>query len=182
MDAARSAGRRPAGAAPASASGARRESSTNWWSPKRTRARRRRARSCCSMPRIWRSDCAGRSARRSNEGRLVIAAPYVATAVAFGQAAGLDPVWLADLFRFRASRRREHHAIDPAPAKHIARATRVRRVRLAASREASRRHDQAAADGSAAASSAATARHRASYARSRSMKPASSEPSEIYGV
>ena len=34
------------------------------------------------------------------EGRLVVAAPYVATAVAFGRAAGLRGGWLNDLFRF----------------------------------------------------------------------------------
>ena len=53
------------------------------------------------------------------EGRLVIAAPYVSTAVAFGQAAGLDPVWLSDLFYF-APAAAERHVIDPAPAKQIA--------------------------------------------------------------
>lgn len=34
------------------------------------------------------------------EGRSVVAAPYVETAVAFGRAAGLEPAWLANLFRF----------------------------------------------------------------------------------
>src|SRR5438552_2027312 len=34
------------------------------------------------------------------EGRVVAAAPYVATAVAFGRAAGLRGGWLNDLFRF----------------------------------------------------------------------------------
>src|SRR4029079_5689428 len=53
------------------------------------------------------------------DGRLVIAAPYVATPIALGRAAGLDPHWLADLFHF-APRATEHHAIDPAPAKAIA--------------------------------------------------------------
>lgn len=53
------------------------------------------------------------------EGRLVIAAPYVATAVALGQAAGLDAVWLADLFHF-APAPSEHHVIDPAPARRVA--------------------------------------------------------------
>ena len=53
------------------------------------------------------------------EGRLVIAAPYVATPMALGQAAGLDPEWLADLFRF-APPATEHHVIDPAPARPIA--------------------------------------------------------------
>jgi hypothetical protein len=34
------------------------------------------------------------------EGRVVAAAPYVATAVAFGRAAGLPAAWLKELFRF----------------------------------------------------------------------------------
>jgi len=34
------------------------------------------------------------------EGRIVVAAPYLATAVAFGRAAGLRGGWLNDLFRF----------------------------------------------------------------------------------
>jgi hypothetical protein len=54
-----------------------------------------------------------------DEGRLVIAAPYVSTAIALGQAAGLDPTWLADLFHF-APPAAEHHVVDPAPAKQIA--------------------------------------------------------------
>ena len=53
-----------------------------------------------------------------DEGRLVIAAPYVSTATAFGQAAGLDAAWLADLFHF-APPAAEHHVVDPAPAKQI---------------------------------------------------------------
>lgn len=53
------------------------------------------------------------------EGRLVIAAPYVATAVALGQAAGLDAAWLADLFYF-APPPAGQHVIDPAPARQIA--------------------------------------------------------------
>jgi hypothetical protein len=52
------------------------------------------------------------------EGRLVIAAPYVATPIALGQAAGLDPHWLADLFHF-APKPTEHRAIDPAPARPL---------------------------------------------------------------
>jgi hypothetical protein len=46
------------------------------------------------------------------EGRTVVAAPYVDTAVAFGRAAGLKPAWLAHLFRFapRATQRRFVHA------------------------------------------------------------------------
>src|SRR5712692_11563593 len=34
------------------------------------------------------------------EGRLVVGAPYVATAIAFGRAAGLRGGWLTDLFGF----------------------------------------------------------------------------------
>ena len=34
------------------------------------------------------------------EGRSVVAAPYVATAVAFGRAAGVPSAWLSNLFRF----------------------------------------------------------------------------------
>ena len=37
------------------------------------------------------------------EGKTVIAAPYTATAVAFGCAAGLDRAWLEDLFVFAAA-------------------------------------------------------------------------------
>jgi hypothetical protein len=51
------------------------------------------------------------------EGRVVIAAPYVATAVALGQAAGLDSIWLTDLFHFAPSA--EPHVIDPAPARQV---------------------------------------------------------------
>ena len=50
------------------------------------------------------------------EGRLVIAAPYVATAMALGEAAGLEPAWLVDLFHF-APAPSEHHVIDPPPAR-----------------------------------------------------------------
>jgi hypothetical protein len=46
------------------------------------------------------------------EGRLVIAAPYVATAMALGQAAGLESPWLTDLFHF-APAPSEHHVIEP---------------------------------------------------------------------
>jgi hypothetical protein len=51
------------------------------------------------------------------EGRIVIAAPYVATAVALGQAAGLDAIWLGELFHFAPSA--EPHIIDPAPARQV---------------------------------------------------------------
>jgi hypothetical protein len=53
-----------------------------------------------------------------DEGRLVIAAPYVATPIALGQAAGLNAQWLADLFHF-APPATEHHVIDPAPARTL---------------------------------------------------------------
>jgi hypothetical protein len=45
------------------------------------------------------------------EGRTVVAAPYVETAVAFGRAAGLPAAWLANLFHFapRATERRFVH-------------------------------------------------------------------------
>jgi hypothetical protein len=45
------------------------------------------------------------------EGRTVVAAPYVDTALAFGRAAGLTPAWLTNLFRFapRATQRRFVH-------------------------------------------------------------------------
>ena len=45
------------------------------------------------------------------EGRTVVAAPYIDTALAFGRAAGLKPAWLANLFRFapRARSRRFVH-------------------------------------------------------------------------
>ena len=47
-----------------------------------------------------------------SEGRTVVAAPYVDTAIAFGRAAGLKPAWLTNLFRFAppAKERRVVHA------------------------------------------------------------------------
>jgi hypothetical protein len=53
------------------------------------------------------------------EGRTVIAAPYVSTATALGQAAGLDATWLTDLFYF-APPAAEHYVVDPARVTHIA--------------------------------------------------------------
>ena len=44
------------------------------------------------------------------EGRMVVAAPYVDTAVAFGRAAGLRAGWLTSLFRF---------AIRPAERRYV---------------------------------------------------------------
>jgi len=54
-----------------------------------------------------------------DEGRLVVAAPYVTTAIAFGQAAGLDAAWLTDLFLF-APQPAERRWVDAPPAKHVA--------------------------------------------------------------
>jgi hypothetical protein len=53
------------------------------------------------------------------EGRTVVVAPYVATAIAFGRAAGLSATWLENLFRFapRASERHVIAARNAAPAK-----------------------------------------------------------------
>jgi len=45
------------------------------------------------------------------EGRSVVAAPYVETAVAFGRAAGIDRGWLVNLFRF-APRPTERRFVD----------------------------------------------------------------------
>jgi hypothetical protein len=53
-----------------------------------------------------------------DEGRLVVAVPYVTTALAFGQAAGLDAPWLTALFEF-APTAAEVHAIETAPARHV---------------------------------------------------------------
>lgn len=50
------------------------------------------------------------------EGRTVVAAPYVETAVAFGRAAGLEPAWLANLFRF-APRPRSRRFVHPGRAR-----------------------------------------------------------------
>ena len=47
-------------------------------------------------------------------GRTVVAAPYVATAVAFGRAAGLPRGWLNDLFAF-APRPDKARRVDAAP-------------------------------------------------------------------
>jgi hypothetical protein len=52
-------------------------------------------------------------------GRVVIAAPYVDTAVAFGRAAGLDANWLADTFSF-AIEPGTRKFVDAAPARTVA--------------------------------------------------------------
>src|SRR5213082_1156594 len=48
------------------------------------------------------------------EGRVVAAAPYVVTAIAFGRAAGLPGGWLKNLFSF-AARPDEARCVDAAP-------------------------------------------------------------------
>jgi hypothetical protein len=53
---------------------------------------------------------------RLAEGRVVVAAPYVATAIAFGRAAGLRAGWLNDLFGF-APRAADAQRADAAPAR-----------------------------------------------------------------
>jgi hypothetical protein len=50
------------------------------------------------------------------DGRTVIAAPYVDTAVAFGRALGLPAVWLSNLFRF-APRPAERRIVEAAAAR-----------------------------------------------------------------
>jgi hypothetical protein len=49
------------------------------------------------------------------EGRTVVAAPYVDTAMAFGRSCGLPAKWLSNLFRF-ARKPSERHVIRAAPA------------------------------------------------------------------
>jgi hypothetical protein len=49
------------------------------------------------------------------EGRAVVAAPYVDTAMAFGRSCGLPAKWLSNLFRF-ARKPSERHVIRAAPA------------------------------------------------------------------
>jgi hypothetical protein len=44
------------------------------------------------------------------EGRTVVAAPYVETAMAFGRASGLEAAWIANLFHF-APRASERHIV-----------------------------------------------------------------------
>jgi len=50
-------------------------------------------------------------------GRSVVAAPYIATAVSFGRAAGLDEAWLTNLFNF-APPPTESRAVTAAPARN----------------------------------------------------------------
>lgn len=49
------------------------------------------------------------------EGRTVVAAPYVETAMAFGRAAGLEAAWLSNLFRFAPRARRRRFVHPPRP-------------------------------------------------------------------
>lgn len=60
------------------------------------------------------------------EGRTVVAAPYVATAMAFGRAVGLEQAWLANLLRF-APRHTEARVVDGGRAASV-RATGLLRV------------------------------------------------------
>lgn len=53
------------------------------------------------------------------EGKVVVAAPYVDTAIAFGRATGIPVGWLTDLFRF-APRPAETRYVDAAPARAVA--------------------------------------------------------------
>ena len=53
------------------------------------------------------------------EGRTVVAAPYVDTAMAFGRAAGLKAGWLKNLFRF-APRARDRRFVHPRDARAAA--------------------------------------------------------------
>ena len=54
------------------------------------------------------------------EDRVVVAAPYLDSAIAFGRAAGLRRGWLTDLFRF-APRPTERRYVDAPPAQVVAR-------------------------------------------------------------
>ena len=51
-------------------------------------------------------------------GRLVVVAPYVSTAVAFGRAADIDPDWLADIFSF-APVPATHQLVDSPPVRAV---------------------------------------------------------------
>jgi hypothetical protein len=53
------------------------------------------------------------------EGRTVVAAPYVETAIAFGRASGLNAGWLTSLFRF-APRAADRRFADTARARALA--------------------------------------------------------------
>src|SRR5262249_41834951 len=49
------------------------------------------------------------------EGRTVIVAPYVETAIAFGRAAGINKGWLLDLFAFAPRPSAVHRVVTAAP-------------------------------------------------------------------
>lgn len=51
------------------------------------------------------------------EGRTVVAAPYVDTAVALGRAAGVDEAWLRSMFEFAPAPAERRHVKDPPPAR-----------------------------------------------------------------
>lgn len=51
-----------------------------------------------------------------DDGKSVVAAPYVATAIAFGRAAGISPRWLEDLFGFAPAPAESRLAESPARA------------------------------------------------------------------
>ena len=52
------------------------------------------------------------------EGKVVIAAPYIETAVAFGRATGISAGWLANLFGF-APRPGDRRYVDTAPPRAV---------------------------------------------------------------
>jgi hypothetical protein len=52
------------------------------------------------------------------EGKTVIAAPYVETAIAFGRAAGLTGGWLTSLFSFAPTPAAQRHVHGPGPRSH----------------------------------------------------------------
>ena len=52
-----------------------------------------------------------------DEGRTVVAAPYVDTAVALGRAAGVDEAWLRSMFEFAPAPAERRHLKDPPPAR-----------------------------------------------------------------
>jgi thymidylate kinase len=52
-------------------------------------------------------------------GRVVVAAPYVDTAIAFGRATGMDAAWLTDLFKFAITPGRRV-AVNAAAARTVA--------------------------------------------------------------
>ncbi len=47
------------------------------------------------------------------EGRTVIAAPYVDTAIAFGRASGIEEAWLREMFKFAPASTESRHSTEP---------------------------------------------------------------------